>query len=92
MVVIEDSDTEAYHRNLCRRPICYMGMQRAHRDITGWRDRRYPMFYDRAAFIATGVNISNDVAFPGACVRYRRVPHLPLGAVAALQQHSEQPR
>ena len=68
LVVIEDSDTEEFHTKLCRRPLCHMGMQRATKLSVGtaFASRRYAQFYDRAAFIARGVNVSDNPAFPGS--------------------------
>ena len=41
LVLIEESDTEAFHTHLCKKPLCHMGMQRRTRHITQWSDRRY---------------------------------------------------
>ena len=65
LVLIEESDTEAFHTHLCKKPLCHMGMQRHTRHITQWSDRRYKQFYDRAAFIASSTNITMTKAFPG---------------------------
>ena len=53
-VFIEDSDTEQYHHR-CRRRIC------------GGKDQkeRHYQFYDRAAFIVAGTNVTHNPAFPG---------------------------
>lgn len=65
LVLIEESDTEEFHKHLCKRPLCHMGMQRHTREIRQWSDRRYKQFYDRAAFIASNTNITTNKAFPG---------------------------
>ena len=60
LVLIEDSDSEEHHMHLCKRPLCHMGMQRATRSFTRWSDKRYKQFYDRAAFIASGIAIGEN--------------------------------
>lgn len=65
LVLIEESDTEEFHKHLCKHPLCHMGMQRKTRHIRQWSDRRYKQFYDRAAFIASNTNITMNKAFPG---------------------------
>ena len=43
--------------SLCSHPICHMGLQKATKHIQQYSDRRYGQFYDRAAFIASGLSI-----------------------------------
>lgn len=65
LVLIEESDTVKFHKHLCKRSLCHMGMQRHTRHIKQWSDHRYKQFYDRAAFIASNTNITMNKAFPG---------------------------
>ena len=53
-VLIEDSNSEAYHSR-CRHGICGGKAQ----------TERHYQFYDRAAFIVAGTNISTNPSFPG---------------------------
>ena len=64
-VLIEESDTPEFHKHLCKKSLCHMGMQRKTRSIRQWSDKRYKQFYDRAAFIASNTNITTNRAFPG---------------------------
>lgn len=64
-VLIEESDTPEFHKHLCKKTLCHMGMQKKTRNIRQWSDKRYKQFYDRAAFIASNTNITTNRAFPG---------------------------
>ena len=54
LVLIEGSDSEEYHSR-CRRGICGGAQQH----------ERHAQFYDRAAFIVSGTNITLNPSFPG---------------------------
>eukprot|EP01051_Picozoa_sp_SAG22_P015594 SAG22_NODE_2060_length_3063_cov_1.479757_2_plen_196_part_00 len=76
MVYIEGSDDEAYHLRLCRRRIC--GGRR--------QTERHLQLYDRAAFMVTGTNVSNDKSFPGNAQAFP--PYFGPAAEAALASAS----
>lgn len=58
-VLIEDSNSEAYHSR-CRRGICGGNTQ----------TERHYQFYDRAAFIVSGTNITRNPSFPGNAMAF----------------------
>eukprot|EP01047_Picozoa_sp_COSAG01_P049087 COSAG01_NODE_4832_length_4703_cov_16.848610_2_plen_283_part_00 len=73
LVVIESSDEEWYHKQVCGKPTC------PHGTVCGRPHcPRAKMFYDRAAFITSGANITNHEAFPGNALPWP--PYLGRGA------------
>ena len=73
LVVIESSDEPWYHKAVCGNELC------PHATICGRPQcPRAKMFYDRAAFISTGANITGDEAFPGNALPWP--PYLGHGA------------
>lgn len=73
LVLIESSDAEWYHHQVCNQPKC------PHGTVCGRPHcERAKMFYDRAAFITSGANITDHEAFPGNALPWP--PYLGRGA------------